>query len=215
MPVLQDFSLSLELKKREHWAALGIVVGRRISNGKLLETLAGCRKFFEAKMAVDRPRILRSIGVFDSYFKSWGFDCPLLRQFKAAEKGRTPASLPLVQALLACETATGVLMGAHDLDRIQGDVVADIAGEEDCFQGMRFPVFCKPGEIVLHDAMGVVASFFQGPDNRSLVHARTENAVFFVFNAPGLEEDVFRGAVATVAELIQPAAEEIEWKVFS
>ncbi|HJT23520.1 MAG TPA: hypothetical protein VJ873_03035, partial [bacterium] len=156
-----------------------------------------------------------NIGVFDSYFKSQGFACPLLHQFRSAEKGGLPASFPLVQALLTCETASGVLMGVHDLDRIEGDVVVDLAREEETFQGMRFPVFCRPGEIVLRDGMGTVASFFQGPDCRTLVGALTQNAVFFIFNAPGLDETVFRGAISMVAELIQPAAEEIEWKVFN
>jgi DNA/RNA-binding domain of Phe-tRNA-synthetase-like protein len=152
-------------------------------------------------ITAERPRIEEAIAAFDAFFTSAGRRCPLPGQFASAVKKGLPPVPPLVRGLLYAEMTTGVLMGVQDGARVDGDLVLDLAADGETFPGMRGEVTCRAGEPVVRDATGIVASLFQGPDQRTRIEPDTRHPIFYVFGAPGLAAERFDGAVATVRAL--------------
>jgi hypothetical protein len=153
--------------------------------------------------------IRESIKYFDDFFKSEGHSGPLLGQFSSAKKKGLPPVPPLVKALLYSEMTTGVLMGIQDGDKVEGELLLDLAQEGEEFVGMRGKIDCRRDEVVVRDGAGIVASFFQGPDKKTQVEARTTCAVFYVFSTPNLPERTFVSAIETVQDFFPRDSEVV------
>ena len=83
------------------------------------------------------PAVEDAIGAFRSFFSVQGFSCPLPDQLRNVRRKGFAKISPFVDALLVCETSTGVLMGVQDLDSIEGGLVYDFAQAEESFEGLR------------------------------------------------------------------------------
>jgi hypothetical protein len=149
-----------------------------------------------------------SLCSFESFFRDHGWDCPLRKQISAAAKRGFPSAPTPVLALLALEAATGALMGVQDLHGVSSGVQIDVLGAPETFIGMRGKTIpCRSGEIVVRDEKGIVASLFQGPDERTAVRPESRGLLFYVFDT-GAGLGPYHHAVAdTVASLVSPHAE--------
>lgn len=154
-----------------------------------------------AAIEAGRDRIESDIAATDGFFRAQGFRCPLPGQFASTRKKGLPPVPPLVRALLYAEMTTGVLLGVQDGARVDGGLVFDLAEQGESFPGMRDTVVCRAGEPVVRDATGIVASLFQGPDQRTRVEPGTTLPIFFAFGVPGLGEGRFDAAIAAVRAL--------------
>ena len=210
MSLFQNTHFSDELKQRESWFFLGLIEARGISKSQLNKIVKNAKASFSDTIHSEKVKIRENIGVYDAFFNSRGFANPLSEQFNQTEKSGIPSSLPFVESLLMCEMASGILMGVHDADEIQTGLTLDVAHEGEILEGMRGPLACKAGEIVLRDSKGIIASYFQGPDQRTRVKSATKNLILFVLPAPGLKENVIQDALNRAAELLKPACENIE-----
>jgi hypothetical protein len=170
--------------KRLEPALEKVYAGIRAANGDVLE------------------RVLARIAAFEEYFTSNGWHFPLRRQLEGILK-RPPSGGALVRALLLAETSTGVLMGAHSLSALKGDLLCDLAAEGETFVGIRNTVRCRTNEIVLRDAEGIIASVFQGPDQRTLLKKESKNVVFFLFGAPSVTGSEVEAAAKALAEIFR------------
>jgi DNA/RNA-binding domain of Phe-tRNA-synthetase-like protein len=103
--------------------------------------------------------------------------------------------MPLVDILLATEMGHGLLAGVQDRDKVDGELVFDLAVAGELMTGMRSSVMCKAAEPVLRDAKDIIASYMQGPDAKTKVLKTTQRAVFFFFSAPGVPGAVFASAI--------------------
>jgi hypothetical protein len=210
MNLFQNTHFSDELKQQESWFFLGLVHARGLSKSQLNKIVKNAKPSFMDRIRSEKTKIRENIGGYDAFFNSRGFVNPLSEQFSQAEQSGIPSSLPFVESLLMCEMASGILMGVHDADEIQTGLTLDVAQEGEILEGMRGPLACKAGEMVLRDSKGIIASYFQGPDQRTRVKSATKNLVLFVFPAPGLSENAIQAAIEMAAELLKPASENIE-----
>lgn len=74
-------------------------------------------------------------------------------------------------------------MGVQDLRKVSSGVEIDGLGAPETFIGMRGKTIpCRSGEIVVGDDKGIIASFFQGPDERTVVRPDSRALLFYVFS---------------------------------
>lgn len=143
---------------------------------------------------------------YDRYFAQFGYICPLGGQLdRTLEKG-LPTINRFVDTLLACEMATGILMGAQDYGQMEGPLVFDLAVPGETYEGMRAMCECRQGEIVVRDSLGIVASYFQGSDKRTAITRQTSDVVFFGFTAPGVPAEKVDSALKQALDILAPAS---------
>ena len=76
---------------------------------------------------------------------------------KAIAGGKSIKSVnAIVDAVMIAEMEHALLLSVHDLDRISGEAILDVAGEGELFDGIGgLPVVTRPGEVVLRGAFGI------------------------------------------------------------
>ncbi len=63
---------------------------------------------------------------------------------------------PVVDSVVLAELRNALAMGVHDLDRIQGDIVLDVAEEGEKFTGIgNRSIVTRANEVVLRDQAGI------------------------------------------------------------
>ena len=162
-----------------------------------------------------RDRLEDAVGQYSALFEANGFKNPLAHQLTSVLKKGFPTINPFVDALLIAEMTTGHLMGVQDWAKVRGELFYDRAVEGDVFAGMRGRVECRAGEMVLRDDAGIIASYFQGPDNRTKVGNGSKDVVFFVFSAPGIDRTSIEAALQCVVDLCDPGGTTSEMVVRS
>jgi len=121
---------------------------------------------------------------------------------------------PVVDSVVIAELRNALAMGVHDLDRIQGDIVLDVADEGEKFVGIgNRTVITRPNEVVLRDQTGIWASYTQGPDAATVVDSGTRNAMSLGFFTPGTSREAMALAIQDAVDLllktVQGGAEEL------
>ena len=103
-------------------------------------------------------RISRGIDTYDRFFRSFGYECPLPQHLKRTINSGFPMYNLMVDAHFLAEMCAGILVAVADYDRVEGDLLLDVAsaGEETAgMGGRRFTT--KEGEIVLRDEKALSA----------------------------------------------------------
>ena len=126
-----------------------------------------------------------------------------------------PTISPLVDILLILELTHGMLMGVQDYAAMKGIIIYDLAENGEGFAGMRSDIYCKANEIILRDNCGIVASYHQGSDKRTMIRPVTDSPIFFIFGTPNLEEAAVHEATESVGALMRPFAGQVTVKVLS
>lgn len=158
-------------------------------------------------LRADGSPAMATAAAFGEFFESHGHWSPLGGQLAtAAKKGFRDVPAPVL-SLLVAEAATGVLMGVQDGAAIDGAPRIDVLEDAESFEGMRGTVDCVPGEIVVRDDTGIIASLFQGPDRRTAVGPESTHLVYLAFGYPGFEG--LAAAVDVVRSLVDPAADSV------
>jgi DNA/RNA-binding domain of Phe-tRNA-synthetase-like protein len=121
---------------------------------------------------------------------------------------------PVVDSVVIAELRNALAMGVHDLDRIQGDIVLDVADEGEKFTGIgNRTIITRPNEVVLRDQAGIWASYTQGPDAATVVDAATKNAMILGFFTPETSREIMVMGIQEAADLllktVQGDAEEV------
>ena len=165
-----------------------------IDQHALSDTVDVLSNNFAGVVAKHETQIDASIAAFDRFFRAMDYENPLRAQFASAQKRGLPSFPALIKALLYTELTTGVLMGVQDSSKINGDLQVDLAQNGETFQGMRTTITCREAEIVVRDQTDIVASLFQGPDQKTQTEPVTSKPVFYIFSAPGLDEAMFHTA---------------------
>ena len=156
------------------------------------------------KRRITLAQIEQRIGLYDQFFREWGFPCPLPGHLKRAVEMGFPIVNLYIDAHIIAEMCQGILMAIQDLDRFRGAWTLDLAREGETFQGVSGRiVICKDGEIVLRDEEGIVCSLFQGPDAKTKVDSGSKNVVVYVFTAPGVEENPVSDGLQLVLEILE------------
>jgi DNA/RNA-binding domain of Phe-tRNA-synthetase-like protein len=159
----------------------------------------------------------KRIGLYDQFFKEWGYPCPLPDHLKRTVEMGFPIVNLYIDAHIIAEMNHAILMAIQDLDRFHGSWRLDLSQEGETFQGVSGRMIrCKEGEIVLRDDEGIVCSLFQGPDSKTKIDEITKNIVVYVFTAPGIEEEHVSDGLHLAIEVLQKFGNGKDpwWKIF-
>ena len=189
---------------------LGLVVASGINLDTLAAAVASARREVQRGLASPSAAVLDNLEALEAYFATSGYPFPLAMQRARMLKGGIPNAIPLVQLLLCAELRHGMLIGIQDSRAIDPPLNVDVATRHESFRGMRGVVQCKSGEIVIRDARGIIASFFQGPDSRTQLHADSRDIVGFVFSAPGMPVVATRDAVEYICSVMARCAVKLD-----
>jgi len=214
--ILPSFEFSDSAKTHVPNLLFGLCAAREVSS-EALSTIVEARKSFALEaIRSASSEIRQNMKTFQSFFSDHGFQCPLPSQLRSIEKKGFPRISPFVVTLLLCEMTNGVLMGLQDLDNINGGLIYDIAQDGESFEGFRSNehLICKNGEIVIRDSQAIIASYFQGPDQRTSVAPRTVSLLFYVFGAPNLARSAFDHTLQMAVNILTPIAEEVDMAIF-
>lgn len=110
---------------------------------------------------------------------------------------------PVVDSVVIAELRNALAMGVHDPDRIQGDIVLDVADEGEKFVGIGSrTIITTPNEVVLRDQTGIWASYTQGPDAATVVDSGTTNAMILGFFTPETSREIMTQGIREAADLL-------------
>jgi len=109
----------------------------------------------------------------------------------------------IVDSVMIAELKNALLLGVHDVDRIQGDIILDVASEGERFVGIgNRSVVTRQNEVVLRDDAGIWASYTQGPDARTVVDAATRNIILLGFFTPESTREAMLQGMRDAVELL-------------
>jgi len=123
----------------------------------------------------------------------------------------------LVLAMFAAELSNRLLTAGHDLAKIEGGVSIDVAQGGERYVGIGGRgLALQPGDMYIHDAVGVISSVLSGPDDRTQITPNTRQAVFCVYAPAGIRPEAVESHLADIASnvrLVAPQASVIQQQV--
>ena len=127
-------------------------------------------------------------------------------------KGKAiPRGAALVKAMVMAELKNLLLTAGHDLDSVQGAIALDVASGNEVYltlSGQQRTL--KPGDMFIHDEVGVLSSIIYGPDYRTRIIPPTTHVLFTVYAPVGIPQDRLRQHLSDLSGFVlavSPAAE--------
>ena len=171
---------------------------QNVANPATNDALDAAKRALEADLAAKWAGKSRAdiradpvLAIYDAYYKRFGQNYHVQMQVEsvALKSKPIPSRAALVEAMFMVELATGLLTAVHDLDALDGAVVADVAtGEETYTRYDGVEERCKPGDMFIRDGIGVLTSVIQGPTAHARAMPETTNALFYLYALPGIPE---------------------------
>ena len=165
--------------------------------------------------------LLPEFEAYRGYYRRFDKTYHVQLQFESVVlKGRPLRSNgSLVLAIFAAELQNRLLTAGHDLAMIEGGLSVDVArgGERYVGIGGREQTL-QPGDMYIHDHVGIVSSVLYGPDDRTRITQTTRRAVFCVYAPAGIQPVAVERHLANIASnarLVSPQAALIHQKVYS
>ena len=148
-------------------------------------------------------QISQRIGTYDRFFQSFGYECPLPHHLLRTINSGFPRYNLMVDAHFMAEMCAGILVAVTDFDRVEGDLLLDVAREGEMAAGMggrRFTT--KEGEIVLRDEKDIICVLCQGADEKTRVRDDTANVLFYSYAVPGIDATYLKEGLTLAAETV-------------
>jgi DNA/RNA-binding domain of Phe-tRNA-synthetase-like protein len=200
-----DFSISPAYQARYPGVAFGLTL---ISDCLPLSDTAGFEQHRRGLLRKMRKRetlagISARINLYDRFFRSFGFDCPLPGHLKRTVLSGFPRYNLMVDAHFMAEMCAGILVAVTDHDRIEGGLTLDVARCGEVCAGMGGRRFTTvDGEIVLRDEKDIICVLCQGADEKTRVREDTRNVLFYSYAIPGIEGAHLRDGLGLAADLM-------------
>ena len=140
------------------------------------------------------------------FFRKFKKTYPVMLQLESVLlKGRPfPGFNAVAEVPFLLELTTQVLSGAHDMDRIRGDVSLYLATEKEPFLGLRGEwMHTYPGDFCARDEAGIIFSLIAGADDRTCARTDTRRVLYPIFGTPELPEAVLTAAMETLCRYIR------------
>jgi DNA/RNA-binding domain of Phe-tRNA-synthetase-like protein len=145
--------------------------------------------------------ISQRINTYDSFFQSFGFECPLTKHLQRTINSGFPSYNVMVDAHFMAEMCAGILVAVTDYDRIEGRLTLDVAQEGETSVGMGGRKFTtKEGEIVLRDEKEIICVLCQGADEKTKVKDDTRNVLFYSYAVPGIDGVYLKEGLTVAAD---------------
>jgi DNA/RNA-binding domain of Phe-tRNA-synthetase-like protein len=146
-------------------------------------------------------RIAARIDIYDQFFTSLGYECPLPKHLKRTIHSGFPKYNLMVDAHFMAEMCGGILVAVADYDRLDGALTLDLAKEDEICRGMGGRnLRAKKDEIVLRDEREIVCVLCQGADEKTRVNDDTRNVLFYAYAVPGIEGGYLKDGLTTAAD---------------
>ncbi len=147
--------------------------------------------------------ITERIGIYNRFFESFGFECPLPGHLKRTVHSGFPRYNLMVDAHFMAEMCAGILVAVTDYDRFEGRLTLDLAESGEICRGMGGRNFLtKEGEIVFRDETEIVCVLCQGADEKTRVSEDTQNVLFYAYAIPGIEATYLDEGLTIAAEIM-------------
>lgn len=173
--------------------------------------LAGFKEYRDAALekiradgaSYSRDTVFRGTPYF-RYFRKYGQTYPVMKQLESFLNGRPfPEEQYVNSVAFLTELKTHALIGTHDADRIEGDLVFYNESEKTYFPGMnKSGAHSYPGDVTGRDDKGIIISMVTGADNRTCLRDDSTHALYLIFGTAEMTEE----AIKAVAEEIKSAA---------
>ncbi|MGD2126199.1 MAG: phenylalanine--tRNA ligase beta subunit-related protein [Desulfobacteraceae bacterium] len=145
--------------------------------------------------------ISRRVEIYDDFFKSFGFECPLPKHLKRTIHSGFPRYNLMVDAHFMAEMCAGILVAVTDYDRFEGKLTLDLAKEGEICLGMgQRELRTKEGEIVFRDEKDIVCVLCQAADEKTRVREETRNVLFYAYAVPGIEGGHLKDGLTIAAQ---------------
>ena len=194
-----------------------------------LTLVSGCRNFLNPPgFDLHKRKLLRKmrrretlaeitkrIEIYDRFFESFGFECPLPKHLKRTVNSGFPRYNLMVDAHFMAEMCAGILVAVIDYDYCEGKLTLDLAEKGEICRGMgQRDLWTKEGEIVFRDEKEVICVLCQGADDKTRVREDTRNVLFYSYAVPGIDkcylEDGLTIAAETMSEFGQGVIQGVE-----
>lgn len=198
-----DFSISSAYKNTYPGVAFGLTL---ISDCKPLSNSTGFEQYKRTLLRKMRKRerlasISQRIEIYNQFFQSFGFECPLPQHLKRTVNSGFPRYNLIIDAHFMAEMCAGILVAVTDFDRIEGRLMLDVAREGETTIGMGGRQFImKEGEIVLRDEKDIICVLCQGADEKTKVRDDTGNVLFYSFAVPGIDGSYLKEGLTVAAQ---------------
>ena len=147
------------------------------------------------------------------FFKKFKKTYPVMLQLESVLlKGRPfPNFNAVAEVPFLLELTTQVLSGAHDLDRVKGEMELFLGTEKTPFLGMRGEwMHTYPGDFCARDDGGIIFSLIAGADARTCAQTDTRRVLYPIFGTPELPEAVISAAMDTLCGYIRVLAPDAD-----
>jgi DNA/RNA-binding domain of Phe-tRNA-synthetase-like protein len=213
-------TLSESWQNEEPGASVGLLSVHNVPNVLDHPDLKAARKALEGNLRkrfgeLDRGS-LRDLPVFSSYdtfYRRFRKTYHVQLQLESIVfKGKSIISpSALVCVMFMAELQTGLLTAAHDLERVDLPLIADIAqGEETYIRLDGTEQILKSGDLYIRDQQGVISSVIYGPDQRTQIQPTTKQAVYTTYGPAGISKDQVQDQLEILEEYIRVFAPEME-----
>ena len=198
-----DFSISPAYQARYPGVGFGLTL---ITGCKPVTDQQGYEQYRRKLLRKMRKRetlaeITKRINIYDNFFQSFGFECPLPKHLKRTVNSGFPQYNLMVDAHFMAEMCAGILVAVTDYDRFDGKLMLDVAEAGEISKGMGQRDFVtKEGEIVLRDEKDIVCVLCQGADEKTRVEEGTKNVFFYAYAVPGIDSVYLKDGLTVAAE---------------
>ena len=143
------------------------------------------------------------------YFRKFKKTSPVMMQVESfLLKGRPFPEGRFTNAVaFLTELKTRCLLGSHDADMIEGDLVFYNDTAKTTFPSIHGgEAHSYPGDITCRDDISVVVSMIAGADARTCLNEDSRHVMYFAFGTPGMEEETLKGYLGQVEEYVKVLA---------
>jgi|GEM_PF-2227272 len=199
------------------WMRFGYCLVKDLSVLQPSDSLKEKQKETEAFIRNNSEHLLERAKAISRFYKAQGEKnrSHIESLIKSISNGKSikPVNF-IVDSVMIAELRNALLLGVHDLDRIEGNIVLDASSEGESFVGIgQRTITTRQNEVVLRDHSGIWASYTQGPDARTVVDAASKNVMILGFFTPETSREVMiegiRDAVENLLKVSRGEAEEV------
>ena len=208
---MKEVTISGKCLEIYHWMKFGYCFVKNLSCGESSDYLRYKQKETEDYVREHSQPLVDRAKCISRFYKMQGEKnrSHIESLIKSISNGKSIKPVnSVVDSVMIAELRNALLLGVHDLDRIQGDIVLDVAGEGEMFVGLgNQSIIARSHEVVLRDHSGIWASYTQGPDMATVVHPGTKNAMILGFFAPETSRETMTQGIREAVDNLLKAAE--------
>jgi DNA/RNA-binding domain of Phe-tRNA-synthetase-like protein len=195
-------------------AVIGFLEVSRVENNRASSSLFAARKReTESRLRAlykdfSRQDFLSipAMAAYQKYYKKFSKTYHVLLQLESLVlKGKSlPDVSPLVDANFTAEVETLALTAGHDVAKLSGPILMDVARAGDQFTQMGGAVkSALVGDMVMRDEQGLCCSIIHGQDDRSPITAETTHALYVVYAPAGVPLEAVEGQLQKIEDNIR------------